>query len=311
MPYEANIRWDYVREGIPYHRPSRMVYGSHMLSNDEQVRELEENIKSYYDVDYVIACSSASIGLLICSNVLHYGIKPYISTPSFGWKSIADIIKLRNIEHKYVDIDRNTWLANTFCNLPVHTFGNIIESPKVNVVYDGAHALGAKIKYFGDATVFSLAPTKLVTACEGGIIVTNNKSFAEICTEYRNNISRMSEPNAFYGNSTFKEIDKFLDWKESLYHYYKRKLPGIFQEIPHSSNYNTIGMLTDLKIPPHIQVKKYYEPLDFSLPNTKYVYNKIVCLPSWYGVDYEKVVNDILEYNEALKSGRVKTFSVS
>lgn len=295
---------------IPYHRPFVQYNGSYMLSNGDKVRELEEAIKDLYDVEYVIACSSCSQGLLM---TLQVNYKSYWSTPAFGWFSTPWAIKTSKSDVIYTDISKTTWLSNNdyFNSLSVHTFGNIIESRAYNRIYDGAHALGSKIKDFGIATIFSLAPTKLVTACEGGIILTNDYEIYKDIESLRDKLSRMSEPNAAYGLETLKSLDTILEWKKMLFNYYSSHLPGIFQQIPYNSNYNTIGFLTDLKIPPHIECKKYYDPLDFSLPNTKFVYNKIVCLPSWYGVDYEKIINDILEYNEVLANGRIPSKSLS
>lgn len=296
---------------IPYHRPMVKYDGSHMLSNGPKVRLLEEAIKELYDVEYVIACSSCTIGLLIALRALIFPI----TLPAFTWKSVGDILFSQSIN--FIDIDARTWNIRENAKgishineegslLANHTFGNIVECVSNNIIYDGAHALGAKIKDIGLATVFSLAPTKLVTACEGGLILENNNSEVQYHKLLRDRIGRMSEPNAEYGLCTLEHLDEILDWKKKLYDYYKRRLPGIFQEIPHSSNYNTIGMLTTLKIPPHIECRKYYEPLSFEehLKVTKYVFNKMVCLPSWYGVDYEKITHDILEYNENLNNGR-------
>lgn len=303
---------------IPYHRPVVKYSGSYMLSNGAKVRELEAQIKNLYDVEYVIACSSCTQGLLLALQALKYkqGIRAgswvydYISTPAFAWYSSKWAIDTASYIGKYVDISKTSWLMNeskTKTKMPVHTFGNIGKY-NGNCIYDGAHALGAKISDFGLATVFSLAPTKLVTSCEGGIIVTNDRGMYTRMRNARDKVSRMSEPNADYGLKTLKSLDDILAWKKKLFNYYKAHLPGQFQVIPHNSNYNTIGFLTDLQIPVNIECRKYYEPLDLSLPNTKYVYNKIVCLPSWYGVDYEKIVNDILSYNEAYKSGRAESY---
>jgi dTDP-4-amino-4,6-dideoxygalactose transaminase len=122
----------------------------------------------------------------------------------------------------------------------------------------------------------------------------------------------MSEPNAFMGIQTFFKIPEILDEKKAMYDYYKHNLPGTFQEVLHSHNYNTIGFLTDLQIPPHIEYRKYYEPLNPYFPITNEVYQKIVCLPSWYGVDYEKITEDIIQYNEKIKSGNIiRQFSKS
>ena len=302
---------------IPYHRPMITYKGSHMLSNGDFVKCLEEMVRNYYDVEHVIACSSASIGLLIALQTIigeRYHTIDAIATPSFAWFSSAWALKTLDYNIKFIDINKTSWLmneSNSEICMPLHTFGNVTIYNAPIVIYDAAHALGANIRDFGDATVFSLAPTKLVTSCEGGLIATNDGLLAESIRKLRDKVSRMSEPNAYRGIDTFRCLDEILEQKKTIYNYYKRNLVGIFQQVPYSSNYNTIGMLTDLKIPAHIECRKYYEPLDFSLPNTKFVYNKIVCLPSWYGVDYEQITEDINLYNESLNYGRLRVFGDS
>jgi dTDP-4-amino-4,6-dideoxygalactose transaminase len=284
--------------------------GSHILSNGPIVEMLEEAIREMYDVEHVIAVSSCTQGLLMIS----YFPEMRFNTPAFTWKSINTLARIRGYKPHYIDINPKTWLMKPITKGPIgtianHTFGNIsYVSEREHVIYDGAHALGADLQDIGMATVFSLAPTKLVTSCEGGLILTNDDELGKLWKETRDYSCRMSEPHAHYGLYTLTMLEEILEWKRSCYEYYKKELPGIFQEIPNNSNYNTIGMLTNLKIPPHIECKKYYEPLSFEehLKATKYVYNKIVCLPSWFGCDIEKVVHDILEYNEDLENGRIK-----
>ena len=112
----------------------------------------------------------------------------------------------------------------------------------------------------------------------------------------------MSEVHAIIGLQTLTHLDEVLEWKEKVYNYYKEHLPGIFQKIPYQSNYNTIGFLNEenLKIPSHIEYRKYYDPIfeQELYPNTDYVFSKIICLPSYYNCPYEQIVEDIKEANE-------------
>ena len=112
----------------------------------------------------------------------------------------------------------------------------------------------------------------------------------------------MSEIHALIGLATLEHLDDIRLWKEKVYNYYKSHIPGQFQEIPISSNYNTIGFLNteNLEIPKHIETKQYYEPVfDMELmPNAFEVYKHMICLPSYYNCPYVDIVDDILELNE-------------
>ena len=84
--------------------------------------------------------------------------------------------------------------------IATHVFGNPCECDRwaelttrehIPLLYDAAHAHGATFKGkpigdFGTASVFSLSPTKQVTAAEGGVIVTQDKSLADRLRILRN-----------------------------------------------------------------------------------------------------------------------------
>jgi dTDP-4-amino-4,6-dideoxygalactose transaminase len=81
-----------------------------------------------------------------------------------------------------------------------HVFGNICDCQEIGeiaeelnvpVVYDAAHAIGASYRGIpagdlGTASVFSLSPTKALTSCEGGMIVTQNQCLADKLRKLRN-----------------------------------------------------------------------------------------------------------------------------
>ena len=309
---------------IPFHRPMKfypdetegimvkidLCLRSGILTNNINVRELEERIKETHKTDYAIATSSCSQGLVIAlQSLIKTNLKvPLIAhTQSFTWYSTVYAIQTNNRTPIYHDIDPDTWTMNQDYKyklaVPVHTFGNVSKIESKFKVYDGAHSLGTKFDDIGDTTVLSLAPTKLITSIEGGIILTNDSKLAKYATELRDKISRMSEIHAIFGNTYLNHLEEVLSWKKEVYDYYRKHLDGIFQKTADSSNHNTIGLLTSLKIPEHIETRKYYQPLhsdiqNGDLPNTDAIYKSIICLPSWYSVNYKQIVGDINEYNK-------------
>jgi len=303
-------------EKIPYHRPYplsdidiefiqnniKSILKSGQLKDFRWVPMLERDIKELYDVKYILSTSSCTQGLLICLEYIE-SIYP-IQVSMFNWWSDLYILNILKKKIIWNDIDLQTWLPiereNRY-SLYLNTFGNIGRSNSDKVIYDSSHCLGAKIDHIGLAHIFSLAPTKLVTSGEGGIIITNNKSLYDFAKEYRDKCSRMDEIRALIGHVYFSYLEEILKWKKKVYIYYKKYIPGQFQTIPYNSTYNTIGFLNinNLQIPSHIEFRQYYEPIwDSEIKNnTNYIYKKIICLPSFYGVDYKKIVLDILEAN--------------
>jgi perosamine synthetase len=302
------------RKVIPYHKPYPLdwadrydilkeisnVLQTGQLTNGENVRKLEDQIQEIYKTDYVICTSSCTQALLISLKFLE---KSIIQVPAFNWWSDLYVLDFLKKINAWVDIDEKTWLpkeiSKYYAALYLHTFGNIGMSNSEDVIYDASHCFGAKFKEIGLATCISLAPTKLITSCEGGVILTNNEKLAAFAIERRDKMCRLSEPHAIIGLQTLKYLEEVKEWKKRVYDYYKRRIPGQFQVIPYDSSYNTIGFLNteNLKIPEHLIYKQYYEPLYDGLKNTKKVYDTIVCLPSYFDCPYEQIVEDILEVN--------------
>ena len=316
-------------EVIPYHRPLELSYtektnlymdmdeilSSGQLTNGKYVRELESKIKKIYpEFEYVLAVSSCTQALIL--GLYFFQLHTYrdgsISIPYFIWKSVQTACGIVGYDGRYyTDIDLNTWLPiEEFYSKPknlktiyLNTFGNIGKSnfDDRDVIYDSSHCLGARLQHKEAlAHCISLAPTKIITSGEGGLILTNHKDFYEYTKERRDQCCRMSEIHAIIGLQTLVHLDEVLEWKAELKHYYKHNIDGIFQKIIYNSNNNTIGFLNvnNLKIPEHIETRQYYEPVAY-VPNSnaQRVYDQIVCLPSWYGVDYKKIVEDIKNAN--------------
>jgi len=303
------------QDPIPYHRPIQLsdydkfimttriegCLDSGQLTNGIWVRELERKVKEMYDIEHVIATSSCTQALLTCL----YRLQTPIQIPAFNWWSDIYVLMFLNKGTCFNDIDRETWLpieTKPIDSLYLHTFGNIGHSFNPNAIYDASHCFGAKIEEFGLATCISLAPTKLITGGDGGLILTNEDKFARYLTEMRDKCCRMPETNAIIALQTLQYLDKVLEWKLKVRTYYEKKIPGEFQKITNNSNHNTIGFINsnDLKIPDTFDWRRYYEPLTKdlnNLPNTKLIYENIVCLPSYYDCPYEEITEQILEVN--------------
>lgn len=291
------------------------VSESGVLSKGEYVLELEQYIEKTHGVKNCISCSSCTQGLFMvlgCAlNLREYKDIDTIYLPSFTWMSTYLAAHANNLKVRYLDIDKETWLVEDKPDIkaiiPVDTFGNIMDNIKSKLaIWDSAHSLCWGTGRRGLAEVFSLAPTKSITACEGGIITTNNDELAEDIRRTRDICSRMSEIHAIIALENLEHIDEIKKNKSEVVEYYKNHLPFKFQKIPENTNYSVVGCLCENKkqrdniiekLNGKIEFRKYYEPLAVgtALVNTSYVYDHILCLPSYYGVDYKKVVEEILK----------------
>jgi len=190
----------------PYTLVSKEVeafYDSGMITNGRVVRDLEDDIKGALGVGNAVAVSCCTSGLMLALKCL--GLSGKVAIPSFTFFASAHAAVWNGLEPVFVDVDPDTWnispesLEMTLKDhgdisavLPVHVFGNpcdvyalesLAEKHGISLVYDSAHAMGSmvgghRVGGFGDAEVFSMSPTKLVVAGEGGVMTTDDEELA-------------------------------------------------------------------------------------------------------------------------------------
>ena len=296
------------------------------ISNGKFCRELEARVAELVGAKHCIATGCCTQALVIATQALGKAYSPQIAIlPSFTWKSTLYAARVANLVPKFVDIDPSTFLARfddlTFLGkelvVAVDTFGQRhpgAPEHKGPSLVDAAHSLGADTISHLRATIecYSMSPSKLITAGEGGIIATNDSELAKMCEAARDFVSRMSEFNAIVGLQNLRKWGEIRAKKFEAVSYYLKHLGNIFkfQAVPHPTNYYVCAALCKdrsqremivEKLKDEVQFKVYFEPLHRTyigprhrsfqpiMDNTDLVYSKVLCLPSWPGVSYERV----------------------
>jgi perosamine synthetase len=276
------------------------ILDSGILTDGSYCRRLEEEVCRRYNVDYAFVAPNATVAL----DVLVKTINPKeIYSPAFTWKSLSSVFTGRQVT--WLDIDKQTWLPliegypRDGLTVYNHTFGNVGEAEKPSggmLVYDAAQAFGAKIKDFGDATVFGFAPTKPVTCGEGGMIVTNDSKIAGLLEKTRHALLRMSEIQAAVGITYLCKLPEVQKERRKICDYYRKHLPFQGQIVPFSHSFSVYGILVSEreklidKIKGKMEYRIYYEPLERGLKNTEWVFERILCIPSYAGCPYKEIV---------------------
>jgi len=301
---------------IPYFRPPpiafsaiepriRGIVDSRIYTKGRYLEMLEDELQAYLNVDHVIACSSGTSALWIAMRVMQqmYRTKR-ILIPAFNWQSDRIAAESAGYRIEYTDIDPDTWLTDITHNrgydscLALDTFGSVDTNDyNANTIYDATHSMGAKgVGSRGVAECFSLAATKPVTSGEGGVITTDDRDFAQRCTELRDMCARLPEISCVLALEYLHRLDEMLAEKRRIAVYYRKHLPYKFQEIPRDSTHSKICFLCDNSeeviaraAAAGVECRKYYKPL-WDLPYSMSVYSRIVCLPAWAGVDAEGVI---------------------
>lgn len=199
-------------EGLPLVRPTlgpperlagdlEAVIRSGMLTNGPQVRRLEEAVAERLGVAHVVAVSSCTAGLMLVYQAL--GVRGPVVMPSFTFSASAHAVVWAGGSPRFVDVDAERGLLDPTAAgaaldgavalsathlygspAPVEALDALAAAAGVPVVYDAAHALGSErrgipVGRFGSAEVFSLSPTKVVVAGEGGLVATADGALAE------------------------------------------------------------------------------------------------------------------------------------
>lgn len=269
--------------GVPLARPAappwrtlaprfEAIVASGILTNGPTVGELEERAADYLGVRHCVAVASCTAGLMLVLRASDLGGE--VIVPGFTFSATAHAVAWNGLRPAFADCDPATLTLTprtieaaagprASAVLATHVFGTpcdvdgIAEAARrhgLRVFYDAAHAFGSlsqgrKIGRFGDAEVFSLTPTKLLVAGEGGLIATSDGELARLCRigrDYGNPgdydcrfiglNARMSELHAAMALASFDSLEERIARRNAIARRYKRALRDVaavtFPEVP-------------------------------------------------------------------------------
>lgn len=175
------------------------------------LRELEEGFAGYHCVPHAVACSNGTIAIEVALRALGIGPGDEVIVPPYTFVASASAILLCHATPVFADIDPVTCTLSPeaaeaaitprtraivvvhFGGHPadMHQFGRIARKHGLALLEDAAHAHGARfdgipVGGWGDAATFSFQSFKLMTAGEGGIILTRSAEIADRCWAYCN-----------------------------------------------------------------------------------------------------------------------------
>lgn len=199
--------------GLPLVRPTipdipgltariQTILESGMLTNGKTVRELEERAADLLQVPHVVALANCTAGLMLTLQAL--GARGPVVMPSFTFAASAHAvhwaggtpvwaeIRREDLTLDPVDAAEQVAASGAVAMTATHIYGTpcqvealqqVADDAGIPLLYDAAHALGSRrggtpIGRFGAAEVFSMSPTKVTTAGEGGLVATADPELA-------------------------------------------------------------------------------------------------------------------------------------
>lgn len=291
------------------------ILSSGMVTKGRYLREFEAEVARHLKVEHAIAVSSCTSGLMLVHKAL--GLTGEVIVPSFTFMATISALVWNGLRPVFVDVDPDTTnldpnqveaaiTPDTSAIVAVHNFGNPAEIDALQaiatrhglkLIFDAAHGFGTlyqgqPVGGQGDAQVFSLSPTKLMTSGEGGIVATNDPDLARKLIwgrEYGNDghydtvfpglNARMPELSALLGLHTLRNVEHAAQSRNEtvgIFHEVLGCLPGIgFQQVRdgNRNSYREFSITISAKefgltrdelavalAAENIDTRKYYDP---------------------------------------------------
>ncbi|MFZ0548138.1 MAG: DegT/DnrJ/EryC1/StrS family aminotransferase [Candidatus Promineifilaceae bacterium] len=291
------------------------ILESGMVTKGQHLRVFETAVAEHLKVKHAVAVSSCTTGLMLTYQGL--GLTGDVVVPSFTFMATVSALIWNGLRPIFADVDFGTTnldpeaaeaaiTPETTAIVAVHNFGNpadiealqdVADRHHLRLIFDAAHGFGALYQGVpvgpqGDAHVYSLSPTKLLVAGEGGIVATNDDALAEsvrIGREYGNSgtydsafagmNARMPELNALMGYHSLNMLEAAAAQRNNnvdIYHEQLGQIPGIEFQIVRPGNRNSykdfsitidpekFGLnrdeLAQALTAENIDTRKYYDP---------------------------------------------------
>jgi dTDP-4-amino-4,6-dideoxyglucose len=240
------------------------AFDNQWLSNGGPlVREFEDRIAELAGVRNCVATCNATTGLQLL--VRAADLSGEVIVPSLTFAATAHAVRWLGLEPVFCDIDPDTGCVDadlvaeaitprTSAIIGVHLWGRpcavdrlekLAADHGIPAFFDAAHAIGCTsegraIGRFGAAEVFSFHATKVVSAFEGGAIVTDDDEFADriralhnfgkgltTISEAGGTNGKMSEPAAAMGLTSLDALDTLIDNNRAAYEAYRDELSDV------------------------------------------------------------------------------------
>lgn len=234
------------------------------MEGGPNVREFEEAARQFLGSSYAVAVNSGTAAIQAALHVLGIGKGDEVLVPSFTFVATANAVVATGAKPVFVDIDKKHTMdpedlekkigRRSKVVIPVHLYGNVARVEEIcriaderglGVIEDAAQSMGSTYRKkqsgtFGDMGCFSLYPAKVVTAGEGGLVVTDSKDLYDELRLVRNHGMmhgydsrtfglnlRMPEINAAIAKVQMRRLPSFLGRRRAN----ARTLSGLLREV--------------------------------------------------------------------------------
>lgn len=238
-------------------------------SKGKYIQKFEEGFANFCEVKYAVSCSNGTVALHLALLALGIRKGDEVIVPTFTYVATANSVMYVGAKPVFVDSDPVYWnidpkkieeaiTEKTKAIIVVHIYGHPADIEPIRKIADkyglhiiedaaeahGARYLGKSTGSLGDIATFSFFGNKIITTGEGGMITTNNDSFAEIITQLKGQgldpikrywfpvigyNYRMTNIQAAIGLAQLEKIDWHLAQRKRIFKTYHKILGGFDQ----------------------------------------------------------------------------------
>ena len=321
------------------------VLRSDFLTQGPAVPAFEKAVADYCGAQHAVAVNSATSALHIACLTLGVGSGDIVWTTPITFVASANCALYCGATVDFVDIDPRTYNLNVErlteklviaekmgklpkVVIPVHLCGQPCDMAGIHalgqqygfkIIEDASHAIGGKYKNepigngrYGDITIFSFHPVKIITTGEGGMAITNDAVLAKRMRLLRSHgISstaadmqprpsqeiwnyqqidlgfnyRMTDIQAALGLSQMTRLDSFVEKRHRIARRYDNELAGLSIQTPwqHPDAYSAYHLYL-IRIKPNqsgITQRQVYDAMQVAGINVNLHYIPIYRQP-WY-----------------------------
>lgn len=273
-----NVTKSYLPQFETYEMYIKQIWKNNQLTNNGPLsQQLESQLKSFLDVEYLQYVSNGTIALQIALKALN--IEGDVITTPYSYVATLNSIIWEGCNPVFVDIDEENLCIdpskiekaitkNTKAIMATHVYGYpckveeieyLAKEYNLKVIYDAAHCFGVRYKgksllKHGDISTLSFHATKVFHTVEGGAIISRNseldkkiwlmKKFGHIGEEEYVTIGingKNSEFHAAMGLSVLPDINKIIEYRKNISQQYTQLLEKsdiVIPRIPNDLEYN-------------------------------------------------------------------------
>lgn len=341
-----NVTKTFLPQIDEYQKYIFQIWQSNQLTNQGPLLvELESKLSKFLGVKHFQYVTNGTIALQLALKALDISNGEIITTP-FSYVATTSSILWERCTPVFVDIEPDNFTIDadkieqaittrTKAIMAVHVFGyacdiekieKIAQKHNLRVIYDGAHAFGAKYKdksllSYGDISTCSFHSTKLFHTVEGGACIVKDKVVSDkldlikkfghlgdkhFCLGIN---AKQSEFHAAMGLSNFPYINKIIEERKRISDLYDELLDGKVQrpkpqaDLDYNYAYYPVVFESEEQLlnvfeklaKENINPRRYFYPSLNKLPYLKGescsisedISSRIACLPLYFGLENE------------------------